>query len=164
MMKLITLENIGFGVIPNMKTLRVVAGIASAAITGFPLHAMAETFEVKMLNRGEKGPMVFEPDFLEIAPGDRVRFVPTHKSHNAATIDGMVPEGFEGFKSRINEEFETGFEQPGFYGIKCSPHYGMGMVMLIKVGEATLPDSYKAVDVPGRAKPRFEEFFERAEK
>ena len=85
-----------------------------------------------MLNRGEKGPMVFEPDFLEIAPGDRVRFVPTHKSHNAATIDGMVPEGVEGFKSRINEEFETGFEQPGFYGIKCSPHYGMGMVMLIK--------------------------------
>lgn len=117
-----------------------------------------------MLNRGEKGPMVFEPDFLEIAPGDRVRFVPTHKSHNAATIDGMLPEGVEGFKSRINEEFETGFEQPGFYGIKCSPHYGMGMVMLIKVGEAALPDSYKTVDVPGRAKPRFEEFFERAEK
>lgn len=164
MMKLMTLENIGFSVNPNMKTLGFVAGIALAAITGFPLHAMAETFEVKMLNRGEKGPMVFEPDFLEIAPGDRVRFVPTHKSHNAATIDGMVPEGFEGFKSRINEEFETGFEQPGFYGIKCSPHYGMGMVMLIKVGEATLPDSYKTVDVPGRAKPRFEEFFERAEK
>lgn len=164
MMKLMTLENIGFGVIPNMKTLRVVAGIALAAITGFPLHAMAETFEVKMLNRGEKGPMVFEPDFLEIAPGDRVRFVPTHKSHNAATIEGMVPEGVEGFKSRINEEFETGFEQPGFYGIKCSPHYGMGMVMLIKVGEAALPQSYKTVDVPGRAKPRFEEFFERAEK
>jgi pseudoazurin len=164
MMKLMTLENIGFGVIPDMKTLRVVAGIALAAITGFPLHAMAETFEVKMLNRGEKGPMVFEPDFLEIAPGDRVRFVPTHKSHNAATIEGMVPEGVEGFKSRINEEFETGFEQPGFYGIKCSPHYGMGMVMLIKVGEAALPQSYKTVDVPGRAKPRFEEFFERAEK
>lgn len=164
MMKLMTLENIDFGVIPNMKTLRVVAGIALAAITGFPLHAMAETFEVKMLNRGEKGPMVFEPDFLEIALGDRVRFVPTHKSHNAATIEGMVPEGFEGFKSRINDEFETGFEQPGFYGIKCSPHYGMGMVMLIKVGEATLPQSYKTVDVPGRAKPRFEEFFERAEK
>jgi len=110
------------------------AGIVLALATGLPFHAMAETFEVKMLNRGEKGPMVFEPDFLEIAPGDRVRFVPTHKSHNAATIDGMVPEGAEGFKSRINDEFETAFDRPGFYGIKCSPHYGMGMVMLIKVG------------------------------
>lgn len=139
------------------------AGIAIVA-TGFPLHASAETFEVKMLNRGEKGPMVFEPDFLEIAPGDRVRFVPTHKSHNAATIDGMVPEGVEGFKSRINDEFETAFEKPGFYGIKCSPHYGMGMVMLIKVGDAALPQSYKEVDVPGRAKPRLDDLFEQAEK
>ncbi|WP_230058120.1 pseudoazurin [Agrobacterium fabrum] len=141
---------------------------AAAAITvvvaGFPLHASAETFEVKMLNRGEKGPMVFEPDFLEIAPGDRVRFVPTHKSHNAATIDGMVPEGVEGFKSRINDEFETGFEKPGFYGIKCSPHYGMGMVMLIKVGEATLPQSYREVEVPGRAKTRLDDLFEQAGK
>lgn len=160
MMKLKRLVNLRFGA----RQLCVSAGLGMVVATGFSIQAGAETFEVKMLNRGEKGSMVFEPDFLEIAPGDRVRFVPTHKSHNAATIDGMVPEDIEGFKSRINDEFETGFEKPGFYGIKCSPHYGMGMVMLIKVGEATLPDSYKTVDVPGRAKPRFEEFFERAEK
>ena len=149
-----------------MKLLRLarVAGVAVLMGSGLSVHASAETFEVKMLNRGEKGPMVFEPDFLEIAAGDRVRFVPTHKSHNAATVEGMVPEGVEGFKSRINDEFETGFDKPGFYGIKCSPHYGMGMVMLIKVGDATLPQSYRTVDMPARAKPRFEELFERAEK
>ncbi|MDP9730446.1 UNVERIFIED_ORG: pseudoazurin [Rhizobium sp. SORGH_AS260] len=149
-----------------MKLLRLarVAGVAVLMGSGLSAHASAETFEVKMLNRGEKGPMVFEPDFLEIAAGDRVRFVPTHKSHNAATVEGMVPEGVEGFKSRINDEFETGFDKPGFYGIKCSPHYGMGMVMLIKVGDATLPQSYRTVDMPARAKPRFEELFERAKK
>lgn len=149
-----------------MKLLRLarVAGVAVLMGSGLSAHASAETFEVKMLNRGEKGPMVFEPDFLEIAAGDRVRFVPTHKSHNAATVEGMVPEGVEGFKSRINDEFETGFDKPGFYGIKCSPHYGMGMVMLIKVGDATLPQSYRTVDMPARAKPRFEELFERAER
>ncbi|MGR3746473.1 plastocyanin/azurin family copper-binding protein [Paracoccus sp. R12_2] len=27
------------------------------------------------------------------------------------------------------------FEAPGFYGIKCSPHYTMGMVMLVQVGD-----------------------------
>ena len=149
-----------------MKLLRLarVAGVALLMGSGLSVHASAETFEVKMLNRGEKGPMVFEPDFLEITAGDRVRFVPTHKSHNAATVEGMVPEGVEGFKSRINDEFETAFDKPGFYGIKCSPHYGMGMVMLIKVGDATLPQSYRTVDMPARAKPRFEELFERAEK
>ncbi|MBB2906938.1 pseudoazurin [Rhizobium sp. RAS22] len=149
-----------------MKLLRLarVAGVAVLMGSGLSVHASAETFEVKMLNRGEKGPMVFEPDFLEITAGDRVRFVPTHKSHNAATVEGMVPEGVEGFKSRINGEFETAFDKPGFYGIKCSPHYGMGMVMLIKVGDATLPQSYRTVDMPARAKPRFEELFERAEK
>ena len=149
-----------------MKLLRLarVAGVAVLMGSGLSAHASAETFEVKMLNRGEKGPMVFEPDFLEIAAGDRVRFVPTHKSHSAATVEGMVPEGVEGFKSRINDEFETGFDKPGFYGIKCSPHYGMGMVMLIKVGDATLPQSYRTVDMPARAKPRFEELFERAKK
>ncbi|UXS03553.1 pseudoazurin [Agrobacterium tumefaciens] len=129
---------------------------------GLSMQAMAETFEVKMLNRGEKGSMVFEPDFLEISPGDVVRFVPTHKSHNAATIDGMVPDGVEGCKSKINDEFVTTFETQGFYGIKCSPHYGMGMVMLIKVGEASLPESYKTIDVPGRAKPRMDALFQRA--
>jgi len=36
--------------------------------------------------------------------------------------------------------------------------------MLIKVGDAVLPQSYRTVEVPGRAKPRFEELFERAEK
>ncbi|AAK89997.1 pseudoazurin [Agrobacterium tumefaciens] len=127
------------------------AAAIAVVVAGFPLHASAET-------------MVFEPDFLEIGPGDRVRFVPTHKSHNAATIDGMVPEGVEGFKSRINDEFETGFEKPGFYGIKCSPHYGMGMVMLIKVGEAALPQSYREVEVPGRAKTRLDDLFEQAGK
>lgn len=139
------------------------AGLALLATITMAGTAVAETFEVKMLNRGEKGPMVFEPDYLEIQPGDRVVFVPTHKSHNAATIDGMIPDGAEGFKSRINDEFETTFDMAGFYGIKCSPHIGMGMVMLIKVGEATLPESYKAVALPARAKPRMEALLERAE-
>lgn len=138
--------------------------LALLAIVGIAGPAAAETFEVKMMNRGEKGPMVFEPDYLEISPGDRVVFVPTHKSHNAATIDEMIPDGATGFKSKINEQFETTFDTAGFYGIKCSPHLGMGMVMLIKVGEASLPESYKAVSLPARAKPRMDALIAQAEK
>lgn len=139
---------------------RIAAFMAALAFAG---SALAETFEVKMLNRGEKGPMVFEPDYLEIQTGDKVVFVPTHKSHNAATIDEMIPEGAEGFKSKINEKFETTFDQAGFYGIKCSPHIGMGMIMLIKVGEATVPASYKSVKLPPRSQPRMDALIAQAE-
>nr|WP_309770595.1 pseudoazurin [Agrobacterium larrymoorei] len=125
--------------------------------------ALAETVEVRMLNQGEKGSMVFEPDYLHLQPGDTVKFIATHKSHNAATIEGMVPEGAKGFKGKINEEIEVTFERYGFYGIKCSPHFGMGMVMLIKVGETSLPESYRSVAVPARAKPRLDALFAEAE-
>ncbi|MFB9223852.1 pseudoazurin [Paracoccus cavernae] len=116
--------------------------------------AFAETHEVKMLNRGDTGPMVYEPAYLNIAPGDTVRFLPTQPGHNAAIIEGMIPANAEPFKSKINDTFEVTLSEPGAYGIKCSPHYAMGMVMLIEVGdtaEITLPEG-----LPKRTAERFE--------
>lgn len=115
---------------------------------------LAEVHEVEMFNRNETGPMIYAPQFLRIAPGDSVRFIPTQSSHNAATIEGMIPAGAEPFRSAINEDFTVTFTEPGSYGIKCSPHFDMGMVMLIHVGdgiETTLP-----ADLPPRARERFE--------
>ncbi|HET7612761.1 MAG TPA: plastocyanin/azurin family copper-binding protein, partial [Gemmatimonadaceae bacterium] len=66
--------------------------------------ANAVEIEVKMLNKGEKGMMVFEPDFIKAAPGDTIRFVPVDKGHNAETIKGMIPEGAEPFKGKISQE------------------------------------------------------------
>ncbi|WP_411034895.1 pseudoazurin [Shinella sp. BYT-45] len=143
-----------------MKT-RFLLTAALFAALHHAVPAAAETFRVEMRNRGEKGSMVFEPDFLAIKPGDSVKFIATHKSHNAASIDGMVPEGYAGFKGKINEEIEVTFDQPGYYGIKCSPHFGMGMVMLVKVGEAELTDAIRKVEVPARARPRFDDIFAR---
>lgn len=119
----------------------------------FAAPAFAETHEVRMYNRNDAGPMIYEPQFLRMAPGDTVRFVPAQPSHNAATIEGMIPEGAEPFRSKINEEFEVTLTVPGSYGIKCSPHFAMGMVMLIEVGEAPAPDL--PADLPARAKERF---------
>lgn len=127
-----------------------------------PSAALAETIEVKMVNRGEYGSMVYEPDYVELKPGDSLHFIAANKSHNAASIDGMVPGGYAGFKGKIDEEITVSFDQPGFYGIKCSPHYGMGMVMVVKVGAATMTDSFRNFDAPPRAKKRFQEIFERA--
>ncbi len=115
--------------------------------------ALAELHEVRMFSRNDRGPMIYEPDFLQIAPGDQVRFIPEQPGHNAATIEGMIPQGAAPFKSKINEDFTTTLTVPGTYGIKCSPHFSMGMVMLIEVGkdaEITFPD-----DLPKRALDRF---------
>lgn len=133
-------------------------------ILAFISTAQAQTHEVKMLNRGASGSMVFEPDYLVINPGDSVKFIATQKSHNAASIDDMMPEGASPFKGKIDEELEVKFDKPGFYGIKCVPHYAMGMIMLIKVGQATLPQSYRDHKQPGIAKKRFNAIYDRIDK
>ncbi len=130
--------------------------------TLFCTAALAEVHEVKMLNRGASGAMVYEPDYLAIAPGDTVKFIATQPSHNAASLPGLLPEGAEPFKGRINEEVEVKFDVPGFYGIQCIPHLAMGMVMLIQVGEAPLSEVQIPASLPARAKQRFEQIVERA--
>ncbi|WP_182086520.1 pseudoazurin [Aureimonas sp. ME7] len=127
-----------------------------------PVPARAETVEVRMLTRGEHGSMVFEPDFVALRPGDTIRFRVGQRSHNAAAIETMGPAGAPRFKGRIDEEVEVAFDRPGFYGVKCSPHLGMGMVMVVRVGEAELPPDFADETLPARAKARFREILARA--
>ncbi|MBV0892154.1 pseudoazurin [Paracoccus sp. Z118] len=107
----------------------------AAVLACLAVPAMAANHEVKMLNKGESGMMVFEPTFVAAQPGDTITFLPTDKSHNVESIDGMLPEGVEKFASKINEEYVLTVDQPGLYGVKCKPHLGMGMVGLIQVGD-----------------------------
>lgn len=130
--------------------------LLTALIALLPSIGYAETHDVKMLTRGDTGAMIYEPAHLKIAPGDTVRFLATQRGHNAASIPEMLPEGAERFIGKIDEQISVSFEIEGRYGIKCSPHYAMGMVMIIDVGdvddEAPLPDA-----VPRRARERISE-------
>ena len=142
---------------------RVTSVIAAAAIVlgiAFAGGASAAEFEVKMLNKGAKGAMVFEPDFLKIAPGDTVHFVAVDKGHDALTMAGMIPEGAEPFEGKLNEDLTVTLTVPGVYGVKCKPHYAMGMVALIVVGDPVNLDAAKAVKQTGKAKKVFAELFE----
>jgi plastocyanin len=120
-----------------MKTLLISAALSLAAFA-----AQAETIEVKMLNKGADGAMVFEPAYVKAEPGDVIRFLPT-----------------EEFKTKFNEEFDLTVEAEGVYGIKCTPHYGMGMVALIQVGDAVNLDDAAAVDQRGKAGKRMADLF-----
>ncbi|HEX2018872.1 MAG TPA: pseudoazurin [Aurantimonas sp.] len=141
--------------------LAVLAGLA-AGTSG----AAAEEHVVEMLNRGERGIMVFEPALIRAMPGDTVRFVPVDPSHNAVTVEGMVPAGAETVKGGINEEVVLTVDQEGIYGVHCTPHYGMGMVALIQVGDdlSNLEEARAvAAKAPGRAKTVFTGLFEELE-
>jgi len=133
--------------------------LAAAAVIAMAGTAGAAEHEVKMLNKGEKGAMVFEPDFLKVEAGDTIKFVATDKGHNAESIKGMLPEGAKAFKGKINEEIVYTVEKEGVYGIKCTPHYAMGMIMLVVAGEPVNAEEAKAVKHPGKAKNHFAALF-----
>lgn len=123
--------------------------------------AVAEIHDVKMPDRAA-GPMVYESDYVHAKPGDAVKFLNASADPNAATIDGLVPEGHAGFKGKINQEIEVTLDQEGSYGIKRSPHIGMGMLTVIRVGDTALPKSSVRADVPARARKRFDQILVRA--
>lgn len=135
--------------------------IAALALAGFAAtSALAADFEVQMLNKGAAGAMVFEPAFVQVQPGDTVTFIPTDKGHNVETIKDMLPEGVEHFKSKVNETYTVTFDVPGVYGVKCTPHFAMGMVGMIFVGDdmANL-EAIKVVKVPKKVSDRFAEIY-----
>ena len=129
-----------------------------ALSVAFSGAAIAEDFEVKMLNRGDAGTMIFEPSFLRIAAGDTVKFIAEDRGHNAESIPEMMPEGGTEFEGKINEEVEVTYDVEGLYGVRCKPHYAMGMVMTIAVGDiAEAPEGYMEGRIPRGASKRFEE-------
>jgi pseudoazurin len=144
-----------------MKKIAMLA--AAAAVLVMAGGARAAEVEVKMLNKGADGVMVFEPAFVKIAPGDTVKFVSTDKGHNAESIKGMLPEGAAAFVGKNNEDIAVKFEQEGIYGIKCLPHYGMGMVAMVVVGNPGNVDQAKAVPQVGKAKQVFATLFGKLE-
>src|SRR6188768_3738935 len=141
-----------------MKKIAMLAAVAAVVLAG---GARAAEVEVKMLNKGTDGVMVFEPAFVKVAPGDTVKFVSTDKGHNAETIKGMLPEGGATFIGKTGEDVAVKFDQAGIYGVKCAPHYGMGMAAMIVVGTPANEEQAKAVPQVGKAKQAFAVLFGR---
>jgi len=95
---------------------------------------IAENFEVKMLNQGESGVMVFEPAVLKINVGDTVTFKATDAAHNSASIPGMIPVNASPWFGELSRDITVTFDVAGIYGYQCTPHSMMAMVGVIAVG------------------------------
>lgn len=146
-----------------LRLLRMIFALTASAAAAGAGAVIAAEHEVKMLNKSGAKLMQFEPAFVKAAPGDTIKFVPTNPSHNAQSIPEMWPEGAEAFKGDLNKEVTLKVEKEGVYGVKCMPHYPMGMVMLIQVGQPSNLDKVKASKAPGAAAKNFDELFANVE-
>ncbi len=131
-------------------------GACAVTLTLAAAPASAKEIVVHMKNQGAAGAMVFEPAFVKAQPGDTVRFLPSDPSHNAETIPTMLPPGVAPSKGQMNKEFVLPLKAPGLYGIKCMPHYSMGMVALVQVGNGPSANlaAARAVKLPPFAAKR----------
>lgn len=99
---------------------------------------------------------VFEPAILRVEPGDSVTFLATDAGHNSASKRGMIPEGAESWNGGVDEELTVTLTVPGIYGYLCLPHYEVGMVGLIVVGnDLSNLEAVKKVRHPGDARGNF---------
>lgn len=141
------------------KTLSALGAMALGLVAP---QAMAGEHIINMLNKGSDGKaMVFEPDFVRAAVGDTIKIVPVDKGHFAVPLPKVWPEGVAEVKGKMNTELVFTVDKEGVYGLKCTPHYAMGMVAMVQVGNA-VPDSVKALKFPGEVGKRFAAQLEKA--
>lgn len=130
----------------------------AATLVAAPIAA--KEHQVKMLNQGKDGAMVFEPAVVKAMPGDTVKFLATNPGHNAQTIAGMLPDGEAEQKGAMGKDFVLTVKSAGIYGIKCLPHYSMGMVAVVQVGKGASANlaAAQGLKLPPLAKKRMDTY------
>ena len=133
-----------------------VALMAMSPAPAAPRPLPGRVITVKMLDMGPDGAMSFSPGFVKANVGDTIHFVPANGTHNAETIASMLPDGVSSSVGGMGQAFDLKLTAPGVYGVKCKPHYSMGMVMLIQAGNGPSANlaKAKAVALPPFAKKR----------
>ncbi len=95
----------------------------------------AEEHLVKLLTTASNGEtMVFEPGFLQVSVGDTIVFEPADASHNAESFFAPTPDA--NFYTELGVTESIVMTQEGIYLYKCTPHFMLGMIGVIQVGEA----------------------------
>lgn len=116
----------------------------SAVLLTFALSANAATIEIKTLNNGKDGIMVFEPSFVKANKGDTIKFVPTDPAHDVASVS--LPKGVKAFSAPVGKPLSIKVTEEGVYFYECKAHLPMAMIGVIQVGnsKANLEEAKKA--------------------
>lgn len=126
--------------------------LASVTAALGPITATAAETQIQMLNKSSVGRFVYLPQLIRISPGDSVNFVAVDKGHNAVSIEGMLPQKAAAIEVPFNKNATLTLTEPGVYGVKCTPHVGLGMVALIVVGTPT--DTSAIENASGKLPPK----------
>ncbi len=78
----------------------------------------------------------YDPMVLQINPGDNVNWT-NMSGHNVDFEEGNIPAGAEPWQTSLGDNVNKTFTKEGLYLYKCTPHFAMGMVGAIIVGEPT---------------------------
>ncbi len=131
--------------------------MAAVLLLSAPALSIAADFEVKLLNKGADGAMVFEPAGLKIAPGD-TSLHPHRQGPQCRNHQGHDPGWCCGVQGQDERDDQGYLRGSGVYGVKCAPHVGMGMVAAILVGDAPAAnlDAFNAAKLPKKARERID--------
>jgi len=115
---------------------KIYAGFLSLLMLGIGNAALAEDHTVTARSTA------FDPVAIKIAPGDTVSWT-NMSGHNVHFEEGNIPEGAEPYVSPMGDNVSRTFDKEGVYLYKCDPHFALGMVGAIVVGE---PVNMEAVE------------------
>ena len=110
----------------------------------FTSQIFSSDYEVRMLNSGPGGIMVFDPPVMKIKKGDTIHFKSVDMAHNSESISNMMPESGDTWMGAMSEDISVTFNTEGIYVYRCTPHIMMAMVGVIQVGNANNLEQVKA--------------------
>ena len=86
----------------------------------------AQTVEVKLGT--DAGMLAFEPNTVNISPGDSVKFINNKLAPHNAVFEGHEELSHADLAFAPGESWETTFSDAGTFEFYCEPHRGAGMV------------------------------------
>jgi plastocyanin len=125
-----------------------VAGLLGLFVGLLPSDVAAETYVVVMRINDATGDFAYQPERLEIEPGDTVIWVQADpdNEHNVAAYPSRIPKGAEPFASPLmtvpGETWSYTFTVAGSYYLHCHPHEAV-MRGLVVVGRESAPDELR---------------------
>ena len=97
-----------------------------------PIMALAAEHEVQSVSHRNYDSMFFDPNYLEVEPGDSVAFVVTDSDHQPQSV--FIPAGADHWKAEKGKSIAVNFDHEGLYIFDCAYHNVMGMAGVILVG------------------------------
>ena len=104
----------------------------------------ADEIHIKMLDTSDSGPLMFEPGFVKVNPGDTLVFEPTQKGGHS-TVSVLVPPGAQPWTGAPDKETRVKLDKEGVYLYACAAHRMMGMVGVVLVGNPVNLEEAKTI-------------------